>query len=368
MDTENLRNSSDTAEEISMKDLFLKVRQWYRYLLSKWIMIVAFGILGSVLGVVYALLKKPIYLATTTFVLEEGGSSSGSLGGLGGLASMAGIELGGGGGLFQGDNILELYKSRTMIEKTLFTQVTDGGKTDLLINFYIEFNKLREDWTDKPLLKTFKFTSLDETSENLRVKEQRLRDSIIGTIVNDIKINCLSVTKPDKKLSIIRADTKNNNEFFAKTFNDEIVKNVNDFYIQTKTKKSLENVNILQRKTDSVRSVMNGAIYSAAAVADATPNLNPTRQIQRQAPVQRSQFSAETNKAVLSELVKNLEMSKMTLLKEAPLIQVIDQPVYPLTKEKFGKVKGIFLGGICFSLLAIIILVLKRVSQVISAN
>lgn len=36
------------------------------------------------------------------------------------LASMAGIDLGGSssGGIFQSDNILELYKSRLMIEKS----------------------------------------------------------------------------------------------------------------------------------------------------------------------------------------------------------------------------------------------------------
>lgn len=353
MTTESQQHNQE--DEISLKELILKIQEWWRYLLSKWLIILIFGILGGILGFTYAYFKKPVYTATTTFVLEDEKGSSGGLGNLAGLASMAGVDLGGsGGGIFQGDNILELYKSRTMIEKTLLTEVDYQGKKQLLIDKYIEFNKLREEWDKKPELRNLQFSVKNNQDFS------RVQDSILGTIVNDINKSYLTVAKPDKKLSIIKADVKAKDEIFAKTFNDQIVKNVNDFYVQTKTKKSVENVKILQQKTDSVRSVMNGAIYSAAAVVDATPNLNPTRQVQRVAPAQRSQFSAETNKAILSSLVQNLEMAKISLRKDAPLIQVIDQPVYPLTKERFGKTKGVIMGGILVGFMTLIILITRR--------
>lgn len=354
MSSENINsNTSVNFDEISLKEFILKIREWWRYLLSKWFMIVVFGILGGLLGFTYAYLKKPVYTATTTFVLEEGGSSGGGLGNLAGLASMAGVDLGsGGGGIFQGDNILELYKSRTMIEKTLLTEVEFNGKKILLVERYIDFNHLRGNLE----LKKIQFTRNLQSESN-----ERLRDSILGTIVSDINKNYLSVLKPDKKLSVINAEVRAKDEFFAKVFNEEIVKNVNDFYVQTKTKKSIDNVIILQQKTDSVRAVMNGAIYSAAAISDATPNLNPTRQLQRIAPIQRSQFSAETNKAILSAFMQNLEMSKIALRKETPLIQVIDEPIYPLPLERAGKIKYLFFGGVSFTFITIIVLLIKRI-------
>src|SRR5690606_27628587 len=146
----------------------------------------------------------------------------------------------------------------------------------------------------------------------------RLQDSVLGRIVEAIDRNYLEVSKPDKNLSIIEVKVQAKDEAFAKVFNNEIVKTVNDFYVQTKTKKSLENLAILQHQTDSVKVVLEGAIYSTAATLDATPNLNPTRQVLR-TPVQRSQFSAEANRAILMELIKNLEMAKMALRKETPL-------------------------------------------------
>jgi hypothetical protein len=344
------------SDEITLKDLFLKARFYYRFLLSKWILILIVGISGGLLGLVYAYVKKPVYFAATTFVLEDSGSgSAGMLGNLGGLASMVGIDVGGGGGIFQGDNILELYKSRNIIQKTLLTEIDFNGKKQLLVDRYIDFNDLKKSWSKTPKLTNINFSKSQPFT--------RLQDSILGTIVEDIKKEYLSVGKPDKKLSIISAEVRSRDEFFAMAFNREIVKNVNNFYVQTRTKKSLDNVNILQQKVDSVRAVMNGALYTAAAVADATPNLNPTRQLQRVAPVQRSQFSAETNKLILGELVKNLELSKISLRKETPLIQVLDEPVFPLIKEKAGKAKWLIIGGCLGGFLIVAFLIVKKIFQ-----
>lgn len=360
-----MEKSNQENGTISFRDIILKFRDWYNYVRSKWQLLFAVSALGGILGFVYAKFQEPVYNATTTFVLEESSSGLSALGNLGGLASIAGLDGGSGNsGIFQGDNILELYKSRSMIEKTLFTPVNNNGKKELLIDTYVRMNNLREKWTENPALASLKFVIKDTvaTDTSMRSSQRfRLQDSVVSGIVYDIRKNNLNVYKSDKKLSIISADVKARDEFFAKAFNEEIVRNVNNFYVQTKTQKSLENVQILQMKTDSIRAVMNGAIYSSAAAIDATPNLNPTRQAQRSVPAQRSQYSAETNKAILSELVKNLELSKMTLLKDAPLIQVVDRPVFPLDKIKLGGMKAAIIGVVLFAFLTTLALLIKYI-------
>jgi uncharacterized protein involved in exopolysaccharide biosynthesis len=350
---------SNPSDEISFQELVLNLIKWYRFLLSKWVLLVCIGLLGSALGFLYAYSKKPTYTATTTFVLDDGDKSS-PLGSLSGLASVAGIDLGGGGGgLFQGDNIIELYKSRTMIQKALLSKAKFDNKEELLIDRFISFNKLKDSFSKV----NWATTSFSDTS-----KFTVVQDSVLREVVRMIDKQHLFVSKPDKKLSLIQVDVKSGDELFAKAFAEEIVRSVNEFYIQTKTKRSTQNVNILQHKTDSVRQVMNGAIYSAARVADATPNLNPTRQTQRNAPVQKAQFSAETNKAVLSEFLKTLELSKANLLKETPLIQVIDYPILPLEKERLGKSKAMIVGGLLFGILAVLFIVIKKILKGIIAS
>jgi uncharacterized protein involved in exopolysaccharide biosynthesis len=68
----------------------------------------------------------------------------------------------------------------------------------------------------------------------------------------------------------------------------------------------------------------------------------------------------QANTAILTELVKQTELAKVTLRKETPLIQVIDRPILPLPKEKIGKAKGIVFGGILAGFLFVLGLIGRR--------
>jgi uncharacterized protein involved in exopolysaccharide biosynthesis len=76
----------------------------------------------------------------------------------------------------------------------------------------------------------------------------------------------------------------------------------------------------------------------------------------------------QANTAILTEIVKQAELAKVTLRKETPLIQVIDQPILPLPKEKFGKAKGIILGGVLAGFLTILGLIVRRIFKEIAGS
>ncbi|MFT3902311.1 MAG: Wzz/FepE/Etk N-terminal domain-containing protein [Niabella sp.] len=345
------------TEEGSLKNLILSIRDWVGYFWSKWYVIAIFGILGALAGLGYAFSKKPVYTATTSFVLETGGKGN-SLGAYAGIASAFGIDLGGaGGGLFEGENILELYKSRNMISRALLSEEVFNGKRQLLIDRYIDLNQIRKGWDKNPVLKNIQFAQDNRYPD---ATAQLLHDSIMTGIVSDIREN-LNVSKKDKKLNIIYVTVNSPDELFAKAFNKKLVENVNQFYLDTKTKRSLENVAILQTKVDSVRGILSGSISRAAVVVDATPNQNPTRMAQRVVPVQNARVSAEVNQQVLGTLLQNLELSKISLQKETPLIQIVDDPVLPLEKKGFGKLKGLVLGGVIGVLIIMVFLVSGKV-------
>lgn len=303
----------------------------------------------------YSIFKKPLYTASSTFVLEDG-NKGGGLSQYAGLAAMAGIDLGGGSGsngIFQGDNILELYKSRLMIEKTLLSKNTFNGKQQLLIDRYIEFNNLKKRWREKDNIGNISFAG---NPDNFN----RTQDSIITELVTLFNKSLLVVSKPDKKIAIIRVDVTDKDELFAKNFNQKLVETVNEFYLQTKTKRSEQNIKILQRQADSVRTVLNNSIYGVASALDASPNPNPSLQILK-APSQRKQVDVQASTAIYSEIVKNLELSKMSLRQETPLIQIIDVPVFPLHVTKPNIVVATILGGFLGAPLVIIFLFTNKV-------
>ncbi|UOE46253.1 Wzz/FepE/Etk N-terminal domain-containing protein [Mucilaginibacter sp. SMC90] len=340
------------STEISIKEIVVKIRKGLRYIVLRWKLIIAFGIIGGALGLTYALIKKTTYKAISTFVLEDG-SKSAALGQYAGLASLAGIDLnGGGGGIFQGDNIIELYKSRLMLEKTLLSEVTMVGKKQLLIDRYIEFNKLRKVWKQNDHIDTISFIGSAD-------KFTRLQDSIISTIVDVFNKKLLAVSKLDKKLNIIVVQVESEDELFSKAFNLKLVETVNNFYSVTKTKKSNQNVVILQRQADSVKAVLNSSINGVASAIDANPNANPQLLILK-VPSQRKQVDVQASTAIYAEITKNLELSKISLRQDIPLIQIIDEPVLPLPKNKVGKLKGIILGGLLGGFLSISFILTKK--------
>src|SRR5690606_9103505 len=119
--------SRDQRDDISLKELIIRVNGLINYLIGKWVLILAVGLICSALTVVYSLVKKTKYTAKLSFILEEQGSTeNGSLGAAASIAAQFGFNLGGlsgSGGFFQGDNIIEFLKSRSMIDQTLLAEV-----------------------------------------------------------------------------------------------------------------------------------------------------------------------------------------------------------------------------------------------------
>lgn len=347
-------NKENSNDEISIRQFVIKCREWVIYFMSKWKIILLFGLLGSVLGLTYSLLNKPSYIASLSFVIEDekGGSRlSGALG----LASQFGFDVSeGGGNIFSGSNLIELFKSRTMVEKALLNPVLIGEKTISFAEMYIQNLNWRDKWPKKANLSNIQFLPNAD-----RQKFSREQDSILGIIYSDISNNNLRVAQKDKKIGIISIDMQSGNEYFSKLFTETLAKEVSDFYIQTKSKKNRINLDILERQTDSIRAELNKAITGVAIANDNTFSLNPALNIRR-TPSAKRQVDVQANTAILTELVKQTELAKVTLRKETPLIQIIDRPILPLKKEKFGKLKGILIGGFLAGFIIIIIILFKR--------
>jgi len=227
-------------DEITVTGLIVKLKAGIRYIKSKRLTLLVFAVLGVLIGVFYPVFIKPSYKALSTFVLEESSKGGGmGLGQYAGIASLAGIDLGSGSekGLFQGDNILELYKSRLMLEKTLLTPVLIDGKNELLIDRYIQYNNLLDKWKNRNIGNV--------NFNNSPKKFSRAEDSILRDLTKYFNKHILTVSKPDKKLSIINVEIKSKDEVFAQLFNQTLVQTVNRFYIETQTKKTAQSVLVI---------------------------------------------------------------------------------------------------------------------------
>lgn len=322
--------------------------------------IVIFGLVGAGLGLAAALLTKEKYIGELTFVLED--SQSGGLAAYSGLASQFGFDLGGGtsSGLFEGDNIMEFLRSRFIIEKTLLTTMQAGSKKMTLADWYIQSTGMREKLDKDPRLKLVTYPA-GQDRKNFTL----LQDSLLNMIQKRLVLKELEITKPDKKLSFIKVQTTTENELFSKLFTERLVSEAADFYVLTKTKRSKVNVDKLQVIADSLQDLLNRKTYALAAVQDV--NLNPVRQMSsvKGELVARDKVVLQT---MYGEVIKNLELSKMSMAQETPVVQVVDSPILPLERKRFGKLKGLIVGGFLGGFLIVFILVFRRLLREMLAS
>jgi hypothetical protein len=320
-------------DEISLKDLILKIKEIWKYLLSKWVIIGVIGVLGASLGLVYSLFKTPEYKATLSFSVTEKSSSGG---GLSALAGQFGFNVGASGdGVFSGNNMIELLQSRNLIERTLLSEVEVNGKRCRLIDYYRELNPPEEE--DDEISETISYPLNME-----REQFTRAQDSLLYVLNKTITTEKLSIDKQKKDVNIINISFLNTDELFAKLFTEKLIGIVSEFYIQTKTKNIAVNLKMMETRADSVKKEYEDALMAHAEFSD--QNISPSRR-SVMVEQQKIQTKIQLTGTTYVELAKNIEILKLELVQQTPLIQVIDTPIMPLEIAGFGKLKGIVLGG-----------------------
>jgi hypothetical protein len=340
--------NSDKVANLSMRDVLLGLQHVFQILIKKWWIILILGFIGSSAGITYAYYKRAEYQSRLTFALED---NSGGLSGALNLAAEFGFSIGSSGKtVFQGENILAILGSRKIIEGVLLTIDTVNDKPITLIDEYISIEKEGSSKIKKKsdILSSVKYPAgikIDELSY--------LQDSVLFVVYSNIVQNQFASKRIDKRYNLFEVSFTFFNERFAKIFTERAVDEAIRLYTEIRTKKGLESVQVLEERVGSLRGNVNSAISSRAIVQDA--NRNPVFNDQN-ATIQKKQLDITTYGQAYSELFKNLEVARFQLLQDAPLLQIIDEPRYPLKRIKPGKLKTGLQWGVIMGFLGVFLI------------
>ena len=97
-----------------------------------------------------------------------------------------------------------------------------------------------------------------------------------------------------------------------------------------------------------------------AEIDQRIPNPNPLTKVSL-VPYQKAMIDVQANSTIYQELLKQLELAKVTHRNKTPLIQIIDEPIYPLENSRWKLLKTL-LYGLCFGFgISILLLSIKRI-------
>lgn len=310
--------------EATLKDVVISVRDYMSELKKKIFLIFSIVFLFLILGYFYSISTNDKYVATVSFIVEEN-SEGFNISSLSGMASQFGFDIGGGNSAssFSQKNIIELLKSRRIIESTLNQYSIISNVNSKLLDHYIEINSLIQD------------------SSLLNFNETYI-DSMTSIVLNEIVEEELILTHQNDDASILNLSYVSMNPEFAKTFSEGLIYQMKDMYSEYQTEKTRFSLNNLQNRSDSVFNELQRAEINLAKVKDRN-----TRVTTSSGRLDEIKYMREVQvlNAMYLEIVKNLEILKIALLEDTPIIQIIDYPILPLESEKRSTIFWLFIFG-----------------------
>lgn len=270
----------------------------------------------SIVGLSGQLFFPQRYQAQLMLAVEEGESS-----GWQNLLAQFGLDVGGlnPGGIFEGESLVKLFKTRFMVERTLMDSVETPNGSKTLVNAFYPYTKWGDDQSE---FRTIVFPAT-------RGEFSPLQDSLMMCMAEYIVADVLDVYKPDKKLSLIYVNATHEDKYVAQSFTEAIVKNTIEYFLETITSKARKNLQVLQNQRDSAQDYLSSALRRNAGARDAM--VNPLFQ-SGQVDQYETYVDLQVANALFVEIAKNLTLAEIGLRKQTPLIQVIEYPNFPLNR------------------------------------
>lgn len=343
-------------DDLTLKGLILKVKEFWKELWRCWWIIALITIPIFAYMVYKAVNSEVVYPTKLTFMVEE--DSGGGLGALGGLAASFGLG-GGGGGEYNLEKMLELARSRKLIQTVLFDKDNIHGKEDYFANHLIRIYNYHDGWSeDTTGLKNFLFVHDSipgfEYHENNALKqlhrllvgdrEKGVEGLISSSISESTGIMTLSISTLDERLSL--------------QLLEDLYEKLSKYYVEKSIEKASHTFNTMKFKTDSIYTELRNAEYSLANIKDTQKGL-----FKRTDQLKGFRLEAKIKMlyGVYGESLKNLEVAEFGLRDQTPVIQPIDLPIPPIKPEDGSILKAMIISCILGGFISSVFIIGRKI-------
>ena len=167
----------------------------------------------------------------------------------------------------------------------------------------------------------------------------------------------MSIELQSNEANIVNLSYTSIDQEFAKQFVEILIDEMSKMYIKHQTAQAENTLDFLQERSDSVFKELELAEEEFAKMKDLNQRIIKASGRLKELQLMRR---VEVLSTMYLEIVKNLELSKITLLNQTPIIHIIDKPILPLTIDKTSKLLAGMLGGFLGGFLSVCFFIFNK--------
>lgn len=339
-------------KEVTLKDIILLVQEYFYELKANYKLILYIIAPFAVYFSLKNMLSDLVYPSRLTFLVTDDKDQSygdvtkilGSFGMPTGQQDESALE-----------KVLQLFRSRQIVENTIFQKSKINGKVDFVANHMIDaygwdrligpyksYGIFSPYWAKKiESVENFRYAHGNVDSfnitENLALKV--LYERIVGN--KDEGIDPLVGSTIDEKSGIMSITLKTVDEELTAEMLISLYNQLSQYYIDKTIEKQVKIFNIATYKKDSIQAELN---YADKALAEFEDRNRALVWVTGELTRTRLQRKARFLEILYGESMKQAEMSDFSLRNKTPYVQVIDEPARPILPSKPPWTSGLILG------------------------
>lgn len=331
--------SNKINEDLSLKEVFYFLKDFVLLVLKKWyVPLLSVAIVFTFYKIQQYITPKR-YISTYKYTVNEDNSSQS----FGGLLGAFGF---GGGSNTNLQKIIDLSKSRNLLQDCLFKKVQTVNDSNYIANEIIALYKLDEKLTTKNNNYSG-FTFIHNDFSKFSRKDKKMLKFLYSHLITGIDTEPLFINDFDVQTSILKLSTETINENLSYQLSKIIFNQLSTFYEEKSIGKQKETFNVLKSKRDSIANLLHETEYKLAVLEDS--NLGTYLKTEK---LSKKRLSRDITKysLILAKVSENLEIIDFQLKDKKAFFEIIEDPMTPLSK-KYLKNSTIYLYSLFLGML-----------------
>lgn len=342
----------EEEQEFSFQDLIELLKEYWQIIWKKKYWILAISAVITVLVGGYQYTKKPEYVASVDFMINENEGGGSGIGSILGQFGMGGGSQGGG---VNQQKVILIGKSFPVLSDFLLDSVTIDGKQDLVALHIIADQELDSDWAST----IRNYVQRSGTSDSIQINFNGVMKSLIHFLKSEDSGPFFDIII-DKKTGMMHSVVKSRSAELSVKLSNRYYEGLSDRYINKTTSAKQRDYDLLTAKKDSIYSLLRSSERQYAISNDRSRGMILQNDM---VPSIDRRRKVEMYNQMYVELVTRQQTAEYMLLTTTPVFEILERPMLPLGNSNGFNILYVLFSFIVAAILMVGVLIGRKVAM-----